>query len=195
MGIRYTPASFEAAPDGIRTGHKLVGYSAAIRQLDGGQFDDSLTAGLRVVSQIQQGATYGWFHPTVEQNALIWRWIIATLFVLEQKEANGTVDVANGESSAERAVIYAGKNGGMTIYPFSVRMSLATHIEGPAIEKYGLEAGLSLVVKMYQDMTEVNPCSRALRLSQIGREGLAMFHDGFIEMLNTEGMPVALITH
>ncbi len=107
MGIKYTPASFEAAPDGIRARHKLVGYSAAIRQLDGGQFDDSLAAGLRVVSQIQQGAVYGWFHPTSEQNALIWRWIIATLFVLEQKEANGTVDVANGESSADRAVIAA----------------------------------------------------------------------------------------
>ncbi|STY91676.1 hypothetical protein [Leclercia adecarboxylata] len=73
----------------------------------------------------------------------MWRWIIACLFLLEQAEANGTVEVANEDGGTDLAVIYSGKNGGMAVYPASERMSLATHIEGIAIQKYGAVTGWS----------------------------------------------------
>jgi len=187
--------SIESTPDGIRLDNRLVGYTTAIRQLDTGRFDTSLCDGLRLVAEIQLGETRGWFSPTDEQMALTWRWIVSCLFICEQQRANGTVEVANEDGGTDQAVIYAGEQGGLSIYSATERFSLASHIEVLAIEKYGVETGLPLAVKMYQGMTEVDPCSGSLRLSQMGREGLAMLHDGFIEMLNTEGMPAAPIAH
>lgn len=187
--------SIEATPDGIRLDNRLVGYTTAIRQLDTGRFDASLSEGLRVAAEIQLGETRGWFRPTDEQMALTWRWIVSCLFICEQQRENGTVDVMNEEGGTDRAVIYAGDQGGISVYPATERFTLANHIEGLAIEKYGVETGLPLAVKMYQGMTEVDPNSGALRLSQMGREGLEMLHDEFIEMLNAEGMPAAPTAH
>ncbi len=187
--------SIEATPDGIRLDNRLVGYTTAIRQLDTGRFDTSLSDGLRVAAEIQLGDNRGWFRPSDEQMALTWRWIVSCLFICEQRQENGTVDVINEEGGVDRAVIYAGEHGGLSVYPATERFSLANHIEGLAIEKYGVETGLPLAVKMYQGMTEVDPQGGALRLSQMGREGLAMLHDGFIETLMEEGIPPAPTAH
>lgn len=187
--------SIETTPDGIRLDHLLVGYTTAIRQLDSGRFDTSLSDGLRLAAEIQLGNNRGWFRPTDEQMALTWRWIVACLFICEQRRENGTVDVTNEEGGVDRAVIYAREQGGLSVYPATERFSLANHIEGLAIEKYGVETGLPLALKMYQGMTEVDPFGGALRLSQMGREWLAMLHDGFIETLLEEGIPPAPTEH
>jgi len=193
--LSHDISHIEATPDGIRLDNRLVGYSAAIRQLDGGQFDCSLANGLLVLAEIQLGDTNGWFKPSDEQMAIIWRWLVACLFIHEQQRLNGIVDVANEDGGTDRAVIYAGQYGGMAIYPSTERLSLATHIEGIAIEKYGAVAGLERAIQLYQGMTEVNPDSDALRLSQWGRDSLTMLHDDFIKMLNAEGIPAAPTAH
>lgn len=190
-----------ATPDGIRltvaepAGTLLLSWHEAVRQLDSGQFDDSLADGLQMITQLQWAAVHGWFVTTNEQKALMWRWIIACLFLLEQAEANGTVEVANEDGGTDLAVIYSGKNGGMAVYPASERMSLATHIEGIAIQKYGAVTGLERAILLYEGMAEVPPAGGPLRLSQWGREALKMLHDDFIRMVNTEGMPAEPTAH
>lgn len=94
----------EATPDGIRLGNKLVGYSPVIRQLDAGQFDSSLANGLWVLAEIQLADRNNWFSPSDEQMAIIWRWLIACLFIHEQQDKNGTVDVTNEDGGTDRAV-------------------------------------------------------------------------------------------
>ncbi|WP_233169465.1 hypothetical protein [Serratia sp. ASV30] len=195
----------EATPDGITftalndegafQQPRLLGYSSAIRQLDRGDFDKSLPDGLGVIAEIQQADTNDWFTPSDEQMAIVWRWIVACLFICEQRDKNGTVDVENEDGGADRAVLYVGEYGGISIYPATERFSLATHIEGLAIEKYGAKEGLSLAIKMYQGMAEADPEGGQLRLSPMGRDGLTMLHDGFIETLNTEGIPPAPTAH
>lgn len=187
--------SIEATPDGIRLDNRLVGYNIAVRQLDTGRFDKSLSDGLYLAAEIQLGDNRGWFRPTDEQMALTWRWIVSCLFICEQRQENGTVDVMNEEGGVDRAEIYAGEHGGLSVYPATEPFSLANHIEGLAIEKYGVEIGLPLVVNMYQEMTELAPHCGALRLSQMGREWLAMLHDGFIETLMEEGIPPVSTAH
>lgn len=184
----------EATPDGIRFGHFLTGYRAAIRQLDAGKSDDDLAAGLRTIAAVQEGIAAGHFIPTDEQRALMWRWIVSAVFIIEQREANGTVKVENDDGGADRATIYMGEHGGIGVYPSTERFSLANHIEGLAREKYGAERGYPMAVSIYQAMVEVVP-GEGLRLSDEGRKGLAMLHDGFIEMLNTEGIPPAPVAH
>lgn len=194
----------EAAPDGINVMEmntdgvyqqlRMVGYSAAIRQLDNGAYDHDLPSGMRIVSAIWQAERKGYYSPSDERRAIVWRWLVACLFILEQMEKNGTVDVVTEDGGTDRAVKYFGKHGGISIYPVTERFSLANHIEGLALEKYGANTGLLLAVQMYQGMTEAVP-GEGLKLSPMGREGLEMLHDGFIEMLNTEGIPAEPTAH
>lgn len=185
----------EATPDGIRLDSKLIGYTTAIRQLDEGYFDYALPDGMRIIAEVQEGELMGWFNPSAEQMALIWRWLVACLFIHEQQDKNGVVPVANEEGGTDYGVIYAGEHGGMSIYPITERCSLAIHIEGIALEKYGAVTGTERAIQLYQGMVEVNPDTDALRLSQWGRESLTMLHDDFIKMLNAEGIPAAPTAH
>ncbi|VEC02012.1 Uncharacterised protein [Cedecea lapagei] len=194
----------EATPDGINfmrrddngiyQHQKLIGYRAVIRQLDGGNYDRDLPEGMRALAAIWEAESKGYYIPTDEQRATVWRWLVACLFIMEQQDKNGTADVTNEEGSKGRATIYTGEHGSISVYPATERFSLASHVEGLALEKYGADIGLFLAVQMYQGMTEVTP-GEGMKLSQMGREGLEMLHDGFIEMLNTEGLPAAPTEH
>jgi len=184
----------EATPDGIKNGNRVIGYSAAIRQLDSGQHDKTLSVGLRMLACIQEAKAAGWVNLSIEQEVTIWRWLVVTIFINEEREKNGTAEVPNDEGGTDLAVIYAGKNGSMSIYPGPVRFSLANHMEGCAIEKYGTEIGLALALRMYQDMVKACP-GRGFKLSEMGREGLEILHDEFIEMFNTQGMPDMPVVH
>lgn len=184
----------EATPDGIRTGNRIVGYSAAIRQLDGGQHDNKLSSGLRILACIQGAKAAGWLKLSIEKEIILWRWLVVAVFVSEEREKNGTAEVPNEDGGTDLAVIYAGKNGAISIYPGAERFSLANHVEGCAIEKYGTETGLKLALRMYQDM--VSECPKiGFRMSAMGREGLELLHDSFIEQIQTEGMPDMPVTH
>ena len=194
----------EATPDGINIltlnddglwqHSRMLGYSAAIRQLDSGGYDRDLTAGMQVISGIWEAERKGYLTESSEQMAIVWRWLVACLFILEQQERNGTVDIANDEGGHDRAVKYVGKHGGISIYPATERFSLANHVEALAIEKYGADTGLLMAVHMYQSMTETVP-GKGMKLSAVGRELLEGSHDSFIQMLNTEGMPAAPTAH
>ncbi|WP_455817088.1 hypothetical protein [Pseudomonas cerasi] len=194
----------EATPDGINImaqnaegiyQHlKLVGYSAMIRQLDSGQFDTRLSEGLRVLAEIYQGNVKGWFRQSDEQAMTCWRWIVATLFINEQLDQHGTIETLKEDGTTERTAVYRGGIGGISIYPATERFALANNIEGLAFEKFGADACVKAVM-IYQSMTETDADGGNLRLSQWGRDSMALLHDGFIEMLNTEGMPAAPVAH
>lgn len=184
----------EVTPDGIKTGNRTIGYSAAIRQLDGGQFDKNLPDGMRLLSYVWEAERDGLLTLSLEKKVIVWRWLVVTVFVVEEQDKNGTVPVPNDEGGTDLATIYEGKNGSMSIYPGPVRFSLASHVEGCAIEKYGTEIGLDLALRMYQDMVTMDPV-QGFKLSAMGREGLEMLHDEFIEMVNTEGMPDMPVVH
>lgn len=184
----------ESTPDGIKTGSRVIGYSAAIRQLDGGYYDKRISEGLRVLACIQDAKAHGWLNLSIEREVVIWRWLVVAVFINEERDKNGTVEIPNDEGSTDLAIIYAGENGGMSIYPGPVRLSLANHVEGCAIEKYGTETGLKLALRMYQDMVVMCP-DNGVKLSAMGREGLEMLHDSFIEMINTKGMPDTPVVH
>ncbi|EKN3339954.1 TPA: hypothetical protein U6245_003960 [Yersinia enterocolitica] len=184
----------ESTPDGIKTGNRVIGYSAAIRQLDSGYYDKKISEGLRTLACIQDAKVNGWLSLSIEKEVIIWRWLVVTVFINEEREKNGTAEILNDEGGSDLAVIYIGKNGGISIYPSPLRFSLANHVEGCAIEKYGTEAGMALALRMYQDMVVV--CQeQGFKLSAMGREGLEMLHDEFIEMIKTEGIPDMPVVH
>ena len=189
-----TELKTEVTLGGIKTGNRIIGYSGAIRQLDGGQFDKNLPDGMRLLSYVWEAERNGLLTLNLEKKVIVWRWLVVTIFINEEHEKNGTVAVSNDEGGTDIAVIYTGKNGSMSIYPGPVRFSLANHVEGCAIEKYGIETGLELALRMYQDMLTITP-EQGFKLSAMGRESLEMLHDEFIEMINTEGMPDMPVVH
>lgn len=180
---------------GIRISeNRVIGYSAAIRELDNGRYDKNIAAGMEILACIMEAVESSWITLNIEKQIIVWRWLLAAVFITEEREKNGTVDVPNDEGGVDTAVIYSGEHGAISVYPGPERFALANHIEAGAIEKYGSDVGQQLALRMYQDMVVADDES-GFRLSAMGREGFNMLHDGFIEQIQTEGMPDMPVMH
>lgn len=184
----------EAVPDGLLMGGRMIGYPAVILQLDKGQFDAPVSDGFGIVAELSLAEESGWFTPTFEQRVIVWRWIVAGVFIVEQMKENGVADVQQGDGRMVKAALYVGPQGAISIYPASERFALANHAEQVIFEQFTHDEPLQKVVAMYQSMVEPSP-DGGMTLSAAGREGLSILHDGFIEMLQTEGMPATPTAH
>lgn len=191
----HTVFNPEPTSTGIRISvNRIIGYSSAIRELDNGRYDKRLVDGMNILSCIMEAVESDWLTLTIEQQIIVWRWLLAAVFITEELEKNGTVDVPNDEGGVDTAVIYSGERGSISVYPGPERFALANHIEAGAIEKYGPDLGQQLALRMYQDMVVADDDS-GFRLSAMGREGFNLLHDGFIEQIQTEGMPGVPVMH
>lgn len=184
----------EPTSTGIRSGNRVISYSAAIRLLDNGRYDKHLAEGMEILACIMEAVESSWITLSIEKQIIVWRWLLAAVFITEEREKNGTVDVPNDEGGVDTAVIYSGEHGAISVYMGPERFALANHIEAGAIEKYGPEVGQQLALRMYQDMVVADE-EHGFRLSAMGREGFNMLHDGFIEQIQTEGVPDMPVMH
>lgn len=187
----FTP---EPTSSGIRFGNRVIGYSVAVRQLDNGNYDKRIPDGLELLACIMEGIESGWFNPGIEKEIILWRWMLVAVFITEDQEKNGTSEVANDSGGFDKAVIYSGQHGSISIYPAPERFALANHVEGIAIEKYGQELGQQMALRMYKGMLAEDEV-QGLQLSQFGREGFNLLHDSFIEQIQKEGMPDMPVMH
>ena len=187
----FTP---EPTSSGIRFGNRVIGYSVAVRQLDNGNYDKRIPDGLELLACIMEGIESGWFTPGIEKEIILWRWMLVAVFITEEQEKNGTSEVANDSGGFDKAVIYSGQHGSISIYPAPERFALANHVEGIAIEKYGQELGQQMALRMYKGMLAEDEV-QGLQLSQFGREGFNLLHDSFIEQIQKEGMPDMPVMH
>lgn len=184
----------ETSPNGIKIGSRVIGWSGAVKQFDGPRFDSRNSEGLRWLACIMDAVAAGWVSLGAEKELILWRWLVATVFINEEKDKNGTIEIPNEDGGVDIAVIYSGKKGNLSIYPGPLRFSLANHVEGIAIEKYGVCEGSALALRMYQDMVIADP-GYGFRMSPFGRKGLEMLHDDYIGEINTNGMPEAHVIH
>ncbi|KVI88429.1 hypothetical protein [Enterobacter hormaechei] len=187
----FTP---EPTSSGIRFGNRVIGYSVAVRQLDNGNYDKRIPDGLELLACIMEGIESGWFNPGIEKEIILWRWMLVAVFITEEQEKNGTCEVANDSGGFDKAVIYSGQRGSISIYPAPERFALANHVEGIAIEKYGQDLGQQMALRMYKGMLAEDEV-QGLQLSQFGREGFNLLHDSFIEQIQKEGMPDMPVMH
>lgn len=184
----------QATPDGISNNGKLIGFSVVIRSMNDGEYDANFEKGLRLLACVWEAVEKGWYRLSIAKEIIVWRWLVVTVFITQEKDKNGTADVPNDEGGIDRAVIYRGANGGMGIYPGPERFALANHVESIAIEKYGSDEGLKLALRMYKDMLTAEP-GEGFRLSPFGQQAFEMLHNSFIEQLNTKGMPDMPVMH
>ncbi|MDW2636721.1 hypothetical protein RYZ90_23010 [Citrobacter portucalensis] len=184
----------ETTPNGIKIGNRVIGWSGAVKQFDGSRFDSRNSEGLRWLACIMDAVAAGWVSLGAEKELILWRWLVATVFINEEKDKNDTIEIPNEDGGVDIAVIYSGKKGNLSIYPGPLRFSLANHVEGIAIEKYGVCEGSALALRTYQDMVIADP-GYGFRMSPFGRKGLEMLHDDYIGEINTNGMPEAHVIH
>ncbi len=183
----------QATPDGILNNGKLIGFSVVIRSMNDGEYDANFEKGLRLLACVWEAVEKGWYRLSIAKEIIVWRWLVVTLFVIEQRDLHGSVEVRNGVGGVDKGVIYRGKNGSMSIYPGPERFCLANNIETIAIEEFGTEAGFEKALQIYKSMATTGP--EGFELSAWGREAFEILHDSFIQELNTKGMPDMPVMH
>lgn len=186
--------SAEATPDGVRIGPRLIGFSSIIRQLDEGRFDKPLSEGFGVIGELSLAEIRGWFKPSIEQQVNVWRWMVAGVFLVEQMKEHGTTPVTEDDGTTSNQIFYMGEHGGIVVYPTTERFSLARNIEELAFEEFTHDNPHHKALMIYQSMLEASS-DGGMTLSRWGRESMTMLHDGYIELLKTEGIPAAPTAH
>lgn len=165
-----------------------------INKLDNGEYDADLVAGLHTVAAIWKGMHTGEFIISNEKNLVLWRWVVAAVFVCEMFDTNGTIDVKNEQGESEEVTVYTGEQGGIVIYPWSERFALANNIEGLAYEMFPANKAPEMASAIYRSMIDISPVT-GIDMSEEGLKGMALLHDSFIETLKTEGIPAAPVAH
>ena len=187
--MQYAEFQAEATANGIQTGSMTIDYHDAIRRLDAGEFDTPNVRGLRILQCLAQADEAGLLGKLpVEMKVAQWRWLYVTTFINEEEDKNGTIDIPNEHGTTNRAVVYNGKHGFMTIYPSPIRFALQQYIEWNLIQKYGEAEGMGRALFLYQKMLITCP-DKGFIVSDMGREGLELLLDEMINDLNTHGMP------
>ncbi|WP_102602379.1 hypothetical protein [Citrobacter freundii complex sp. CFNIH2] len=165
-----------------------------IQKLDSGEYDSDLVSGLRLVASLWHGMHAGDFILSNEQNLMLWRWVVAAVFICEMFDTNGSVEVKNEQGEPEEVTVYTGEQGGIVIYPWSERFALANHIEGLAYEMFPANKAPEMAAAIYRSMIDISPVT-GIDMSEGGLKGMALLHDSFIETLKTEGIPAAPMAH
>lgn len=185
----------EATAHGIKIGNTTIDYVEAIRRLDNGEYDYPHFHGLRIMQCIAEADDAGWLGGfSLDMEIAQWRWLYVTMFMIEEEEKNGTIDVTNDNGTTDHAVIYEGKHGCMSIYPGPLRLALQEYVEWRFIEKYGEAEGMGRVLYLYQKLLIADP-DNGFIVSPEGRKGLEILLGEIISDLNTHGIPGAPVTH
>ncbi|EHZ2877274.1 hypothetical protein K5N94_001812 [Salmonella enterica] len=166
----------------------------AIQKLESGEYDADLVEGLRLVAALWHGMHTGCFMLSDEQNLVLWRWTVAAVYVCEMLDTNGTVEVKNEQGEPEEVAVYSGDHGGIVIYPWSERFSLANHVEGLAYEMFPANKAPEMAAAIYRSMIDISPVT-GIDMFEEGLKGMSLLHDSFIETLKTECIPAAPVAH
>lgn len=181
--------------DGSEGVIKTESTENVIHELDDGVYDDDLPSGMRLVAALWTGGSEKHFELSTEQNLIIWRWVVAAVFIDEMEDLYGLMEVPNEHDKPVLAAVYCGEHGGIVVYPATERFALANHIESLIYEMYPAGQAPAMATMIYRTMVEKDPEGTGLRMSEQGLHGMAMLHDGFIETLKTEGIPAAPMAH
>lgn len=174
---------------------KTESPDAVIHELDSGVYDDDLPSGMRLVAALWTGGGEKCFELSAEQSLILWRWVVAAVFIGEMEDLHGLVKVPDEHGEPVLAAVYCGEYGGIVVYPGSERFALANHIEGLAYEVYPADQAPIMATMIYRIMVEKDPERTGLRMSEQGLHGMALLHDSFIEALKTEGIPATPVAH
>lgn len=171
----------------------LITYSDSVSALESGQYDEDLLSGLYLAAAVMGKLADDPDTLTPVQRVSVWRWVVAACFIREQQEKNGTMEVPNDEGGTDIATVYSNGESILTIYPAPLRLSLSEVLEQIMIETFGNDYWTDFTIKTYIDFLDIS-VEHGPRLSEKGREGLCLLHDGYIRELEANGSFPAMPT-
>lgn len=186
----------EATPTGIRlkrpagSASRLVGYAAALRRLESGEFDHDLAAGKVIAAALLDGIESGWFRAPDADIRAVWRWVVVAVFIDEQTEQCGTVSVIDEEGQPFLASIYETENSDIALIPAIVRMMLEDHIEQASQRFIPPDQQAATALQMYQQMLTTRDSPPGVCLSAWGRYAFRLLHEWLEEALKSADGPV-----
>lgn len=125
----------EVTPHGIKIGNTTIDYVEAVQRLNDGEYDYPNSHGLRIMQCIAEADDAGLLGRfSVDMKIAQWRWLYVTTFINEEEGKNGTIDIPNDNGTTDRAVIYKGKHGCLSIYPGPLRIALQTMSNGDSLK-------------------------------------------------------------
>lgn len=164
----------------------LITYSNAVKALECGHYDKELLKGLYLAAAVMGKLADEPDTLTPEQRVSVWRWVVATCFIREQQDKNGTMEVQNPSGGTDLATIYSNGKSSLSIYPESLRLGLMSHFESIIVEQFGKDYWADFTIKAYIGFLDIS-LEHGPRLSVMGREGLCILHDDYIRALESEG--------
>lgn len=173
----------------------LISYSDAVKALESGQYDTDLLKGLYLAAAVVGKLADEPDTLTPEQRVSVWRWVVATCFIREQQDKNGTLEVPNDQGGTDLATIYSNGKSSLSIYPATLRLGLIENLESIMVEQFGKDYWADFTIKTYIDFLDIS-LEHGPRLSEKGHEGLCILHDDYIRMLESEsGFPAMPTMH
>ncbi|MEQ0377767.1 hypothetical protein ABLV58_11985 [Klebsiella sp. JB_Kp046] len=185
----------EATPDGINFMRKnddglysydrMISYSSAIKHLDDGFFDAPLSDGFNIIAEIETAHINGWFVPDVYQQIIIWKWVVAATFFVEQISNGHLIDVHNEDGSFITTPAYVSELGKIPVFLVTERMALSNNVEGTAFEHYSRDIAPGMALAIYKSMIVIDADRTGVKLSEFGRESLNTLHEEFLIFLTS----------
>jgi hypothetical protein len=120
-----------------------------------------------------------WIVLSIEKQIIVWRWLVVTIFLSEEQEKNGTVEIQNDEGGIDTAVIYSGERGASASIPAPVvllsRITLRPSLSRNTGAKKDYRWRCACIRTWWKFIRIKGSCCR------LWSEGLQMLHDSFIE--------------
>ncbi|EAX4047843.1 hypothetical protein AH712_20270 [Salmonella enterica] len=177
----------KAIPEGIIINGKLQAYSDVISLFENGTYDSCPIDAYQALQEINEAHQRGWVDPDMDQQIVMWRWLVAGMFIRElAKNGCESESITPGE---DKYYTYAGGGIPVPLRMRNVRNALICLVETQLLQILGGDEGRVACTEAYRAMVTNSPEDGGLILSAEGMRQITGFLDAFVTMAVTGAFP------
>lgn len=182
----------KAMPDGMIINGRLQTYSDVISLFEVGTYDSCPVDAYQTLQAIHEAHQRGWVEPDMDQQIVMWRWLVAGMFIRALEKSGCEVKGGTGE---DKNYTYAGAGFPIPLRMMNVRNALSCLVETQLLQALGGDEGRVACTEAYRAMVTNSPEDGGLILSDMGMMQITGFLDAFIDMAASGAIPDSHITH
>lgn len=176
----------KALPDGMMINAKLQTYSYIFNLFENGTYDSLSADAYQALHAIHDAHQSGWVEPDLNQQIVMWRWLVASMFIRELEKNGGEAEGIPGE---DKYYTYSGGDLPIPLRMRNVRNALLCLVETQLLQALGADEGRVACTEAYRAMVTNSPEDGGLILSGEGMRQITGFLDAFITMAVTGMFP------
>lgn len=140
----------KAIPEGIIINGKLQAYSDVISLFENGTYDSCPIDAYQALQEINEAHQRGWVDPDMDQQIVMWRWLVAGMFIRElAKNGCESESITPGE---DKYYTYAGGGIPVPLRMRNVRNALICLVETQLLQILGGDEGRVACTEAYRAM-------------------------------------------